>query len=50
MKQPLLNHVKPLIRLFSIAIIIQVVTLDDIYAENKTGKEKTLKQLPIRFY
>ena len=44
MKQPLLNHVKPLIRLFSIAIIIQVISLDYIHAENNTGKEKSFEK------
>ncbi|WP_339924403.1 carboxypeptidase-like regulatory domain-containing protein [uncultured Cyclobacterium sp.] len=44
MKQPLLNYVKPLIRLFSIAIIVQVIGLGYVQAENKTGREKSLEE------
>lgn len=43
MKQPLLKHVKPLIRYFSMAIIIQCISMDYLIAANKKGREKSLE-------
>lgn len=43
MKQPLLKHVKPLTRLFSLAIIIHCMSMDDVFAENKTDRENSLE-------
>ena len=46
MKKPLLNHLKPIIQLFSIAIIIQCLTMDFLHAENRKVQEKSFEEVP----